>query len=88
MPFVNNLMQLEIITPNGAEPLQEIKQIDLPAVTGRLTLLPGHQPLVCPLEPGKVMIETITGQTSRHTGPGTLMVHGDHVTLLVKSAQA
>lgn len=80
-------MEIEIITPAETFPPLEAGALDVPAVSGRMALLPGHQPLVCALEQGRTILECSKGRAVWETGAGTLMVHEDKVTLLVKSAK-
>lgn len=80
-------MRIEIITPNETLLPLEATAAEVPAVTGRMFILKGHQPLVCALEAGKTMVESNGARNIWETGAGTMMVHNDVITLLVKSAK-
>ena len=83
-----NTFRLEIITPDKAYPVREIVSLDVPAEEGRLTILAQHQPFVCCLTGGTVKIKTGSGEPeSWLTGPGTMKVIADTVTLLLQTAQ-
>jgi F0F1-type ATP synthase epsilon subunit len=81
-------LTVEIVTPSQAEPPREVRAIEVAAEKGRLTILPGHAPLVCALEPGEARLVDPGGDSERwRLGRGTLTVARGVVTLLVQSAQ-
>ena len=80
-------MRIEIITPTETLPPMEATAAELPAVTGRMFILKGHQPLVCALDAGHTMVESDGERNVWETGAGTMMLHNDVITLLVKSAK-
>jgi F-type H+-transporting ATPase subunit epsilon len=79
-------MKLEIVTPDHAYPARDIRSLDVPAHDGRLTVLPGHEPMVCLLQPGTVSISTDAAAESWTIGEGTLSVSADQLTILATRA--
>lgn len=79
--------ELEIVTPDGGPPPLAATSLDVPAEGGRLTVLPGHQPLIAALRAGRTRVVGAAGARADWlTGPGTLTVAPDGVCLLVRSA--
>lgn len=78
---------LEIVTPEASFPQKTVVSADVEAVAGRLTVLSGHAPLICSLLAGetRLRLEDDTEETWM-TGPGTMTVSHNAVTLLVKSS--
>jgi F0F1-type ATP synthase epsilon subunit len=80
--------ELEILTPLARYPRRKVSAVDVPAEKGRLTVLAGHQPLVCTLNRGAVRIEGTDGVTERwQVAEGFMTVLREGVTLLVESAE-
>ena len=72
---------LEIVSRDEAFPLREVVSL------GRLTVLAGHQPLVCMLKEGEIIIDSPEGERERwQTTGGTMTVEREQVTVLVHSA--
>ena len=81
--------KLEIITPEQSFPSRDIVAVDVPAAEGRLTVLPGHAPLVCTLTAGNVSLRnTDDTKETLSIGSGTMTVNKAVVTLLVRKATA
>jgi F-type H+-transporting ATPase subunit epsilon len=79
---------LEIITPQRAYPARDAVSVDVPAESGRLTVLPGHMPYVCCLAEGTVEVGVADGTRETWTiGEGTMTVEGDTVTILAQRAE-
>ena len=78
---------LEIVTRDEAFPLRDVVSVDVPAALGRLTVLAGHQPLVCMLTEGGMFVGTPDGEKERWqiTG-GTMTVDRLQVTVLAHGA--
>ena len=82
-----NTLQIDIITPNGADLIPEATFLDAPAEEGRLTVLPRHEPLICYLTGGDVTIrESGETETQWIIGEGTLSVTQKTATVLVQHA--
>jgi F-type H+-transporting ATPase subunit epsilon len=82
-----NAFDMEIRTPAECHPGRRVNALDVPAEEGRLTVLAGHQPLVCAVTGGTVRIVDADGTTERWTvGPGFMSVARDGTMLLVDAA--
>ena len=78
---------LEIVTPGEARPPREVAAVEVPAEEGRLTVLAGHQPLVCTIRAGRVRVRDASGENRIwRVGAGTLTVDPGRATLLVAGA--
>jgi F-type H+-transporting ATPase subunit epsilon len=78
---------LEILTPLARYPRQEVTALDVPAEQGRLTVLAGHQPLVCGLRQGRIRVERTDGTREQwQIEEGFMTVLREGVTLLVGAA--
>jgi len=77
---------LEISTPTQTLPPRVLSFLDVPAERGRLTVLAGHQSLVCVLRPGIVRMRSADGdEETLVVGSGTMTVSADHVSILAES---
>ena len=82
-----DVLTLEIRTPEQSWTMDDVTSLDVPAAQGRLTVLPGHAPLVCALEPGALVIARGEAEETWTGGTGTLQVTAEGVTLLLRSAR-
>lgn len=81
-------LTLEVITPETGFPPVEAVALDVPAYEGRLTVLPGHEPLICRLQPGRMRARVPDGRDVHwDVDAGTLRVHDNTVTVLVRGAR-
>jgi len=79
--------RLEIVTPGRVYPARRAVALDVPAHYGRLTVLPGHQPLTCRLRAGRMKLTPADGEAETwEIESGTLGVSRDQVTVLVRAA--
>ena len=79
--------QAEIITPDSALSLPDVRVLHAPGAQGRFTILYGHVPLVSSLQPGPLVLELQSGRRRQwDVGPGTLTVDREGVVILVRSA--
>lgn len=75
--------RLDMMTPELAWAERSVVFLDVPAETGRYTVLAGHQPMVLALQPGAVRLRTPDGVEEQwETGSGLLHVTRQRVTLL------
>lgn len=80
-----NTFALEIVTPNGAEPVRHITSLGVPAEEGRLTVLAHHQPLICLLRKGTLVLGDENGtKVTRDIEEGSMRVTREGVTLLLR----
>ena len=79
--------QAELVTPDSAVALTDVRVLHAPGAQGRFTILGGHAPLVSSLQPGPLVLELQSGQRRQwDVGLGTLTVDGGDVLILVRSA--
>jgi len=84
-----NWLALRVLTPDAAPQVRTVAALDVPAAHGRLTVLPGHAPLLCALRPGRVRVTEPDGSRSEiGVGPGMLHIDTRGATLIVDSAAA
>lgn len=77
----NNFL-LEIVTPEKIVFSQNVKEVVIPSITGNLTILANHAPLINMLIPGKVIIKTADNSDTYITHSGFAKVKDNIVTLL------
>jgi F-type H+-transporting ATPase subunit epsilon len=79
--------RLTIVTPDALTALDDVALLDVPAADGRMTVLPGHQPTVCALSRGAVLLRHAgNGNDRRLIGPGVMTVSRSGVTLITRDA--
>lgn len=81
-----NTFKLHIVTPDESFVEKEISFADFQAESGRITVLPNHQPMVCALKEGETVLRTTEGPEHWNTGKGFLKVNRDHVLMLTHFA--
>jgi F0F1-type ATP synthase epsilon subunit len=81
---------LDIITPAGKVASRAVSFLDVPAVNGRLTVLAGHEPMVCSVDAGTVRVreDEEASEERWETEAGTLEVSREDVTLLVRGIRS
>jgi F-type H+-transporting ATPase subunit epsilon len=79
-------LQLEIITPAKVVFSAQVKSVVLPTPEGEVGILTGHLPLVTPIDPGEIRLETETGTESLAVDRGFAKVLGNTVSILTESA--
>jgi len=80
--------RLEVVTRDAGYPPRNVTSLNVPAEKGRLTVLARHQPLVCMLHAGQVVILDAEGaREDWRIGEGTMTVTPKIVTLLVHDAE-
>jgi F-type H+-transporting ATPase subunit epsilon len=84
---MEHVFQLEMLTPTTAQRWDDVQSLEVPAETGRLTVLAHHMPLVCLLRAGRVTLRTAAGKREeRDILSGWLQVRPDGVRLLTERA--
>ncbi len=73
---------LKIVTPRGQFFSGKAQALNLPAVTGRMSVWAHHANLVTSLEKGKVTVTTAEGVRTAQLDGGMLSVMNNTVTLL------
>lgn len=78
-------MKFRLITPEKVAFEAEAQSITLPTVSGEITLLPGHAPLVSQLDHGELVVRG-AGEHVFAVSGGFVSVTGDRVEVLAESA--
>ena len=80
-------MKVSVVTPNGPVFESEVEMVSTKAQSGELGILPGHIPMVAPLQIGAVRLKN-GGKTDfiAVTG-GLLEVRSQEVTILAQAAE-
>lgn len=82
-----NVLKVSIVTPDGPVYESEAEMVSTKAETGELGILPGHIPLVAPLEIGAVRLKKAGKTEYVAVSGGFLEVRPEKVTILAQSAE-
>ena len=78
---------VEMTTPHTHELWDAVTYLDVPGLSGRLSVLADHQPLLCGLQEGELYVDRVgEARQTRHIGPGVLTVARNRVKLVVEKA--
>ncbi len=80
-------MNIQIITPEQTVFTGQVDGLTLPSVTGELTILPGHVPLVTPLKSGEIVLHHGAERQHMVVHGGFVEVSGDTIKLLTDAAE-
>ena len=82
-------LHVKIVTPEKVIVSDKYVSATIPAITGELTILPGHTPLVTPIKSGEIILRTETGpSTHLSISSGILEVRPDlSLAILANSAE-
>ncbi len=81
-------VRLEIVTPERLAFSEEVRSVTLPGVSGEMTILPRHAPLMTLLQPGELIIRPAHGgEISYAVGGGIAEVRPDKVVVLADAAE-
>ena len=82
-------LQVKIVTPEKVIISDRYVSATIPAITGELTILPKHIPLVTPISPGEIILKDEKGQeTFLSVSSGILEVRPDStIAILADSAE-
>ena len=80
-------IKVNVVTPNGPVFESDVEMVSTKAKTGELGILPGHIPLVAPLEIGVVRIKKEKLTDLIAVSGGFLEVRPEQVTILAQSAE-
>ena len=82
-------MKLEVVTPFGAKADEpEVTEVVAPGALGELGVLPGHEPLITTLVPGRLVFEKAGKRTTYAADEGFLQVIGDTVRVITETCLA
>lgn len=82
-----NTLKVSIVTPDGPVYNSEVEMVSTKAETGELGILPGHIPLVAPLQIGAVRLKNGSKTEYVAVSGGFLEVRPDEVTILAQAAE-
>jgi F-type H+-transporting ATPase subunit epsilon len=79
---------VKIVTPERSILTGKALSLSAPSVMGEVTILPGHDMLLAEVGTGSVAMRTLSGTQWFVVSGGFIEVEGNHVSLLVESAEA
>jgi F-type H+-transporting ATPase subunit epsilon len=81
-------INVSVVTPDGPVYESDVEMVSTKAQSGELGILPGHIPMVAPLQIGVVRLKVSGGKTEYvAVSGGFLEVRPDKVTILAQSAE-
>ena len=80
-------IKVNVVTPDGPVYESDVEMVSTKAKSGELGILPGHIPLVAPLEIGAVRLKKEGKTEFVAVSGGFLEVRPDQVTILAQSAE-
>ncbi|QPC47701.1 F0F1 ATP synthase subunit epsilon [Mangrovibacillus cuniculi] len=81
-------VQVSIVTPNGPVYESDVEMVSTKASTGELGILPGHVPMVAPLQIGVVRLKNGGNTDLVAVTGGFLEVRPEKVTILAQAAES
>ncbi len=81
-------IRLEIVTPERLAFSEDVRWVTLPGLSGTMTVLPRHAPLLTLLQPGELVIQRPDGEEVLYAvGGGVAEVRPDKVVVLADAAE-
>jgi F-type H+-transporting ATPase subunit epsilon len=80
-------MKVHVVTPDGPVYDSEVEMVSTKAQTGELGIMPGHIPMVAPLQIGAVRLKKGGNTDYVAVSGGFLEVRPDTVTILAQTAE-
>jgi F-type H+-transporting ATPase subunit epsilon len=80
-------MQVSVVTPDGPVYESDVEMVSTKAQSGELGILPGHIPMVAPLQIGAVRLKNGGKTDFVAVSGGFLEVRQEQVTILAQSAE-
>ena len=81
-------LKLEIVTPTAVVYSEDVEMVTLPAVDGRIGVLPHHVRLLTRVVPGEIAVKRNGQQEFLAIGEGLVEITGDHVSIVTDMAVA
>lgn len=78
---------VNVVTPDGPVYDADVEMVSVKAQSGELGILPGHIPMVAPLEIGAVRLKQGSGTEYVAVSGGFIEVRPDNVTILAQTAE-
>jgi len=75
---ITNSLKFKIVTPEKVIYENEISQVSVPTMSGEITILPNHIPLVSVLKAGELRIKDKDGEHNMAVSGGFLEVRGNN----------
>lgn len=82
-----NTMKVNVVTPDGPVYESDVEMVSTKAQTGELGIMPGHIPMVAPLQIGAVRLKKGGNTEFVAVSGGFLEVRPDTVTVLAQTAE-
>ncbi|MCM3411529.1 F0F1 ATP synthase subunit epsilon [Metabacillus litoralis] len=79
---------VNVVTPDGPVYDADVEMVSVKAQSGELGILPGHIPMVAPLQIGAVRLKKGSGTEFVAVTGGFIEVRPDKVTILAQAAEA
>ncbi|MCH1625143.1 F0F1 ATP synthase subunit epsilon [Ferdinandcohnia quinoae] len=80
-------VKVNVVTPDGPVYEADVEMVSARAQSGELGILPGHIPMVAPLQVGAVRLKNGSNTELVAVSGGFLEVRPDQVTILAQSAE-
>jgi len=80
-------VKVNVVTPDGPVYEADVEMVSAKAQSGELGILPGHIPMVAPLQVGAVRLKKEGNTELVAVSGGFLEVRPDQVTILAQSAE-
>ncbi|UYZ21873.1 F0F1 ATP synthase subunit epsilon [Mesobacillus jeotgali] len=80
-------IKVSVVTPDGPVYESDVEMVSTKASTGELGILPGHIPMVAPLQIGAVRLKNGSNSEFIAVSGGFLEVRPEQVTILAQSAE-
>lgn len=80
-------VKVNVVTPDGPVYEADVEMVSVKAQSGELGILPGHIPMVAPLQVGAVRLKKGNGTDLVAVSGGFLEVRPEQVTILAQSAE-
>jgi F-type H+-transporting ATPase subunit epsilon len=80
-------INVSVVTPDGPVYEADVEMVSTKALSGELGILPGHIPMVAPLQIGVVRLKNGGSQEFVAVSGGFLEVRPDKVTILAQAAE-
>jgi F-type H+-transporting ATPase subunit epsilon len=80
-------INVSVVTPDGPVYESDVEMVSTKALSGELGILPGHIPMVAPLQVGVVRLKNGSQQDLVAVSGGFLEVRPDKVSILAQSAE-
>ena len=81
-----DMIKLEIATPDAVVYSSEVDMVTLPAIEGRIGILPHHTRLITELVPGEMIVRKNGHEDYLAVGEGLVEVTGDRVDIVTDMA--